>query len=319
MRAVLERSFKARPLRAARLGRCLGVLALAGACGEAVGETDNPDDHAWTEAYAGTPLQLEGYSLTFADEFDADSITADGGEGPWLAPVHDDFGEAVLDPPNGRTYSIDDGVLTIRATRSRDGVWHGGNIQTVDRLGRGFAQQYGYFEARMKFPDMPGAWCAFWLKSQAEHWDRTMIRTEIDVVEWYGGDPTGHHRTVHLRPPRSKQFITPGRLAEHWWLSNFSRHEGLAGEWHTYGVAVTPDLVTVYVDRREVARFPTLDEFRTPLYPLLSLTLYQEDLDKAVPPIDMQVDYVRIYALPAAPPAAPRLRVVRGAAAPISE
>lgn len=261
-------------------------------------ETPDPGAYTWTEEFAGERLDLSGYALTFADDFEEQTVTDETGEGPWLAPVHSDFGLATFDRPNGKreTYVISDGVLTIRATQAANGKWHAGNIQTVDKDGSGFAQLYGYFEARLKFPNKPGAWGAFWLKSQAEHWNRRMIRTEIDVVEWYGGDPTGHHRTVHLRPARAKQFITPGRLAEHWWLSNFSRHDDLADEWHTYGALITPEQVYVYLDRKEVGRFPTLDEFKTPLYPLISLTINKEDVAKAVSPIEMEVDYVRVYA-----------------------
>lgn len=273
-------------------------VALLFPSGHLVAETANPSAHAWSEEFAGQPLDLTGYTIAFSDDFDEQSVTGESGKGPWLAPVHSDVGASTWDAPKpaGETYIISDGVLSIRASQGKNGKWHAGNIQTVDRQGRGFAQLYGYFEASMKFPAMPGAWCAFWLKSQAEHWDGTMIRTEVDVVEWYGGDPTGHHRTVHLWPARLKQFRTPGRLTEHWWLSNFSRHDGLAGKWHTYGALITPEQVQIYVDRKEVGRFPTLEEFRTPLYPLVSLTLYEKDVEKAVSPFEMGVDYVRIYA-----------------------
>jgi beta-glucanase (GH16 family) len=269
-------------------------LSLALCKPDGLAETANPEAYTWTEEFAGAPLALEGYVMTFSDEFDKETITSASGEGPWWAPVHADFGVATLDPPNGTTYTIDNGVLTIRATKDADGRWHGGNIQTIDGNGNGFAQQYGYFEARMRFPAKPGAWCAFWLKSRAEHFDRSVIRTEIDVIEWYGGNPPGFHRTVHLWPP-APELNSPDRLSEHWWLSNYSAHDALANEWHTYGALITPELVTIYLDRKEVARFPTLEEFKTPLYPLVSLTLYEQDVGIATPPIDMGVDYVRVY------------------------
>ena len=204
-------------------------------------ETANPSAHTWTKEFAGQALDLTGYDLSFSDEFNADTITGNSGSGPWFAPGRASYGLATFDSPNGSTYTIDDGVMKIRATRAADGKWHAGSAQTVDPSGKGFAQRYGYFEARMKVPAMPGAWCAFWLKSQAEHWDRSIVRTEIDVVEWYGGDPTGHHRAVHLWPP-SKEFRTADRLSEHWYLGNFSRHKELAGNWHTYGALITPDM-----------------------------------------------------------------------------
>jgi hypothetical protein len=286
------------------IGLLLAVYVAIGlAAFEVLAETANPGMYTWTEEFAGLPLDLDGYRLTFSDEFDEQTVTVETGKGPWFAPVHSDIGASTFDRPieANQTYTIRDGVLTIRATQADDGKWHAGNIQTVDTNGTGFAQQYGYFEARMKFPAAPGAWCAFWLKAQAEHWNRALTRPEIDVIEWYGGDVTGHHRTVHLWPARAKQFITPGRLAEHWWLSNFSRHDELAGNWHTYGALITPELVIVYLDRQEVGRFPTFDEFKTPLYPLVTLTLYEKDLAKAVSPIDMAVDYVRVYARDSTP------------------
>ena len=57
-------------------------------------ETAVPGD--WTEQFAGTPLDLTNYHLTFADEFDAFSVTPNSGTGPWYAgplplrigPVH---------------------------------------------------------------------------------------------------------------------------------------------------------------------------------------------------------------------------------------
>ena len=277
------------------------------ACGVANGQagaaTPNPGAFTWTEAHAGEPLNLNGFELSFVDEFNNQTVTNASGKGIWLAPVHSNVGASVWDSPSAKndTYKISDGVLTIRATKAADGVWHAGNIQTVDRLGKGFGQKFGYFEARMKFPAMPGAWCAFWLKSQAEFWDTTMIRSEIDVIEWYGGDPRGHHHTLHLRP--SENSGGSGGVTKHWYDSNYSKYENLAGEWHAHGVLVDPNFVIVYLDRKEVARFPTLPELHTAYYPLLSLTLYKSDLGKAISPFEMQIDYVKIYKLPIVPQA----------------
>ena len=272
------------------------ALICAGVAGSAA-TTTSPATYSWTEEFAGTPLDLQGYSEVFADDFTRPSVTADGGAGPWFAPVHSSYGVARFDVPDrdNDTYTISNGLLTIRATKAADGTWHGGNIQTVNQHGQGFAQQYGYFEARIKLPNALGAWPAFWLKSQSEYFDPKIVRPEIDVLEWYGGDPTGMHRTVHLWPPPS-QYVQPGGLTKHWFKSNFSRKEAIAGEWHTYGALIGESAVTIYVDRVEVARFPTLDEYRVALYPLLSLTLYDKDASKAVSPIELQVDYVRIYA-----------------------
>jgi beta-glucanase (GH16 family) len=258
---------------------------------ESIADTTDPQAYSWNLQYVGAVLDLTSYDLTFSDEFNADSVTPDEGAGPWYAPVHANFGSKFDTPgPSNQTYTVSNGVLTIRATKHSDG-WHGGNIQTVNHTGKGFAQKYGYFEARMKFPNMPGAYPGFWLKSQETG---GIVRPEIDVVEWYGGDPKGLHSSVHLWPPYA-QYIKPGGLTKHWFKSNYSGEPGLAGEWHTYGAMITTQFVIFYLDRKEVARFPTLDEYKLALYPLVTLTLYDQDASKAVSPFDLQVDYVRVY------------------------
>jgi beta-glucanase (GH16 family) len=282
-----------RPIRSAF---CWAILALPGSSWSA--ETTEPDNAAFSELNAGKELDLKRLSLVFEDEFERASITDDGGRGPWFAPVHTDVGESTWDAYSRvpETYRIENGILKIRALKDSNGRWHAGNIQTVDSSGRGVAQAYGYFEARIKFPDMPGAWCAFWLKAQADHVDGTIVRPEIDVIEWYGGDGKGHHQSVHLWPP-PKQYQTPGRLTRHWNESNYTAmRPTLAGQWHTHGVLVTSEYVIFYIDRKEISRFPTFYEFTHALYPLVSLTLYDKDVAKAVSPFEMEVDYVRIYA-----------------------
>ncbi len=273
---------------------CLVFLAASRMSGS-MADTTDPQIYSWNWQNAGTALDLTDYSLSFSDDFNKFSVTSDGGAGPWYAPVHASYGVAKFDAPSSSnpTYSVSNGVLTIRATKGADG-WHGGNIETVNQAGRGFAQQFGYFEARMKFPNMPGAWPALWLKSQEEHTNAAMVRPEIDVVEWYGGDPKGLHSTVHLWPPQP-QYIKAGGLVKHWYKSNYQGEPGLAGDWHTYGAKITPQSVIIYLDQKEVARFPTLDEYKAALYPLISLTLYEQDAPKAVSPIELQVDYVKIY------------------------
>lgn len=259
-------------------------------------ETVDPTPYKWTKEFAGQALDLTGYKLSFSDDFNQPSVTVENGKGPWFAPVKPPYGAATFDRPgpDNATYTIGNGVLTIRASRDADGKWHGGSVQTITDAGKGFAQQYGYFEARMKFPNMPGAWPAFWLKSRQEQIDMAMIRPEIDVIEWYGGNPEGHHRSVHLRPSRDPKFHTPDRLAKHWLLSNYSRHT-MVDAWHTYGALLTPSYVTIYLDRMEVARFPALDEFKLHFYPIVSLTLYEKDMAMAVSPFALEVDYVYVY------------------------
>lgn len=269
----------------------------------------------WDITQAGRELSLDGYKTTFEDNFDTMSVTAEGGKGPWLGPVRSSFGGAKFQPPGpDGPFSLADGVLTIRMEKYQraDGKpgWKSGLMQTVDSKGQGFVQQYGYWEMRAQFPTSKGAWPAFWLLSQNGYTDFTKTRTEIDIVEWYGGDQKGHHATVHLWPPRQAGPATPPKHVGRSQYSNFTRwdtrfklpapplKDGKLDGWHTYGGEVTPDWVIVYMDRHELARFPTQPEFKTPLYMLVNLALGGggTDTKEAVSPMEMKVDYVKVYA-----------------------
>src|ERR671930_397383 len=149
----------------------------------------------WTDQYAGSKLDLSAFSLSFSDDFNSMDVVPNSGTGTWYAPVHAPFGAAQFVSPDGKSspFSVADGNLTISMTQV-DGVWQSGTMQTVNSSGQGFAQTYGYFEMRAAFHGGIGAWPAFWMLPQ----DTTVTRPEVDIVEAYGGDPTGHHQSVHL-------------------------------------------------------------------------------------------------------------------------
>src|SRR5690349_1818721 len=69
----------------------------------------------FSREHLGTPLDLEGYQLTWQDEFDTLNASRDGrGTGPWFSGVHAILvaGEEMAhigDP----AYSVADGILTM--------------------------------------------------------------------------------------------------------------------------------------------------------------------------------------------------------------
>jgi hypothetical protein len=268
---------------------------------EAPGETFTPPDPA--------PLDLKDFRLTFEDEFRSLSIGPSGGATRWFAPGHGDFGEAhfVGHGPGGpfskvRIAPFGEG-LRIEA-RKRAGGWVSGLIQTVDDKGRGFSQRYGYFEMRAKLPKGHGAWPAFWLLTQPGVVDDTLVRGEIDVLEQYGNEPDRLHMAVHLWPAKG---WNAGGLANHWYRSSKLTLPGLSDGFHRFGVLVGPSTMQFYYDGSAIAGFPTLPEYRQPLYVLVDLAMHEKDLAQATNPTALVVDYVRVYQLPdrmlaAAPP-----------------
>ena len=158
---------------------------------------------AWDGSHKGKPLDLRGYTKTFEDNFESLSTITDGvtGSGPWYAPARPDTSLAHFLSPSETpvTFSIDTpGVLTITMQKV-DTSWYSGHIQTVNNIGEGFAQRYGYFEARMAF-EKAVSWPAFWLYTPQTYEGPAQARAEIDVIEAYGdNDYDGYHMAVHRR------------------------------------------------------------------------------------------------------------------------
>jgi beta-glucanase (GH16 family) len=253
----------------------------------------------WTEQYVGSTLDLTDYTLSFDDEFDTFDVTSNSGTGPWYAPVHAPFGAATFIAPDAPTnpFSVADGKLTISMTQLADGSWQTGTMQTVNSAGQGFAQEYGYFEMRAAFHGGARAWPAFWMLPQ----DTSVPRPEIDVVEAYGGDPAGHHQSVHVTHDGT-----------HDWDSNYQSVSRLGyassmfdGTFHTYGAMITKDWIIDYFDGKELSRFPMNDFFRTPLYMVVTLAMNPSEPTQASGTYDMVVDYVHAYAAPEVTPTAP--------------
>jgi beta-glucanase (GH16 family) len=240
----------------------------------------------WDRSHAGESLDLKGYKLVFADEFDQLRLGREGGPGPWYAPIHTALGMGDLAVPPDPAYAVADGELRL-TTRLEAGRWREANLQTQDAAGAGFAQQNGYFEARIALPLEHGAHAGFWLLSRH---DRDHGHAEFDVVEAYGaGGRWGHHSTSH---------IWPGRLSgvRAIFTSNITPIPSLLSGFHTFGALADRDRFVVYYDRKEVARIARQPEQQAPLYMLISL--FENGGDPPQEPASMRVDWVRAYAPP---------------------
>lgn len=235
-------------------------------------------------------LDLTGYRLTFQDAFDGPlDASADGPGTKWTThtPYHGDFGDAAFgNPGNDSPFSVKDGVLTIEA-RQRDGKWTSGLLCSVDPQGKGFAQKYGYFEVRAKFPEGAGTWPAIWLQAVSKLHDPKQTGIEVDVVEQYGLAAGLLHATLH------------------WWYPD-QRHDAVADlfavadmtrDFHRYGFLYDKQKMVWYFDGVELWRQPTPPEAKVPLYLMVNLALGGGwPIDKTPNPSRMLVDYVRVYA-----------------------
>ena len=186
--------------------------------------------------------------------------------------------------------------------------WRGGCLASCDGDGKGFAQKYGYFECRAKMPAGAGVWPAFWLFStppepaagvdvrKSNSWESWMKRfdvaklgaMEIDVIEFYGHDPSVYNATSTVWRPEPHRS-TMCRV--------FTKPNEVSDGFHNYGAMVSPDFITMYFDGVEVWKTRTPPEHQRPLMMLLNLALGSGwPIDKVPNPSYMYVEYVRAYA-----------------------
>ena len=241
------------------------------------------------DAGRAADLDIAQYRRTFSEDFAHLDVSAWGPGTRWIAhtPWHGDFGDATfVDPEPGFPFRTVDGVGRIEARKDGDGHWRSGLLASRDKQGpegRGFAQRYGYFEIEAKLPPGPGVWPAFWLSGVTGS-----PGAEIDVLEYYGHAPDSYHANVHTWVDGQQTFgdgavvpIPAGSATR-----AFNR----------YGVAIDPDWVTFFFNRREVWRTPTRPEWRQPLYILANLALGSGwPIDKTPSPSVMFIKSIAAY------------------------
>lgn len=283
-----------------------GLLALAACAPLACGlmpaqEAQAPQAQAPPPPPAPAPgdtpaLPPQGYVLTWQDEFDGTALDTSR----WTAvtgPRRDAVNTA-------DAVSVKDGDLAV--TTYTDAGLHKTGFLTTDGK---FETTYGYFEARIRFSDAGGEWCAFWLQSPTNgtpKGDPAHAGVEIDVVEHRVTDQSGfpfeNYVALNLnwdgygpdRQNRQKVLQVPGGPT-------------LQGEFHTYGVLWDASSYTFYVDA--IPLWTTSDAV-SQRSETLQLTCEVSDADWAgfVPKggygphgqstTGMQVDYVRVWQAP---------------------
>lgn len=262
-------------------------------------------------------IDLTGYTLTFNDEFstlDVTATTPKGGSRWYAYPPYGPAGNYSASTWNMDALSVSDGILNNRAYRgadagSADDSWMSGNLSSMDESGAGFAQQYGYFEARIKMPDSGrGAWPAFWLSAVNTI---PAVSTpagpheEIDVVEWYGVTNTlgAQQAVVQQASHNWKGDGSQDEAAGTFLYSPQTPMPGGAFPWkgfHNYGVRVDAGHITWYIDGWQTNRIATPTAYvNRPFYIMLDYALGGGwDLSGMVNHSVMQVDWVRVYSLP---------------------
>ncbi len=287
--------------RSSRRRRVARRLAIAAALALGCGLEPAPQQQSGSTTGGGgngppsstASLPPAGYQLVFDDEFDGTSLDTSR----WTA-LSGPRRDAVATPD---AVTVANGLLTL-TTYTENGVHHTGFV-TNEGL---FAQRYGYWEARIRFHDAPGSWCAFWVSAASvDHvGDPVHSGTEIDVVELRVTDQGGWTALADMvalnvnwdgygASKKNVQLVTA--------LPDQSK---VQGAWHTYSVLWSPTGYVYYVDGVEVWR-PAAPISQAPEDVRLTCEVQDATWAGYVPPggygslatstTGVDVDWVRVY------------------------
>jgi beta-glucanase (GH16 family) len=237
-----------------------------------------------------------GYTLAWADEFDIDGLPdaakwaydTDRNQAGWYNNELQYYANARLE--NSR---VAGGRLIIEARKEALGSApdYGGQQYTSARLvTRGKASwTYGFIEVRAKLPCGAGTWPAIWTLGSGGAWPDD---GEIDLMEQVGSNPARVFGTVHTR-----QSGGPGTGADR-------NVPDACSAFHRYQLTWTPERLVIGLD--DVNYYQYLNPktgyaawpFDKPQYLLLNLAIggtLGGAVDNAIFPVQMEVDYVRVY------------------------
>ena len=251
--------------------------------------------------FAGSALAQSCQSLVWSDEFDGSQVDPNNWEfqtGDGCAEGICGWGNSELQYYQAQNATVTNGVLTITAKRERvrASAYTSARLRTANMPGSG-EWTNGRFEARIKLPDGQGLWPAFWMLPTDPDVSWPMSG-EIDIMESTGKAPMIATGTIHYGDPWPDNSFSGGHI--------LTQPGKWSDDFHTYAVEWTPFEMRWYVDDilysvktpsdLEDPAFWTFENYQ--YHFLLNVAVggtLGGAVDDSIFPVDMQVDYVRVY------------------------
>jgi beta-glucanase (GH16 family) len=223
------------------------------------------------------PAELEGWTLTWQDEFDKPTIDPL----KWKVtsrPKEESHNNELQDYLISEVY-IQDGCLRLRSQKTGPNKYISGHVTTLGK----FAQTYGRFEVRARLPKTKGIWPAHWMLPVRDAWP-----PEIDIMELLGHDPNTVYMTNHWGTSS----------ADHYWNSKGYTGPDFSADFHTFAVEWDSEKIVWYVDG--VMRYVSANGVpHEPFYIILNTAVggdWPGNPDETtVFPQYHDIDYVRVY------------------------
>jgi beta-glucanase (GH16 family) len=231
--------------------------------------------------------------LIWSDEFDSTSLNTDN----WTNETDVDVNNEWQKYTNGDNLTIKDGILTI--TAKKVGAGQNKYDYTSGRINSNGKREfrYGRMEIRAKLPVGLGTWPATWMLGTNIGTAGWPACGELDIMEHVGYDPLWIQGSVHS-PSSYGNTVNYGRF----------KVSDCESAFHIYGITWTPSKIEYYVDdpllpyytynpsTKDASTWP----FDKPCFFIINLAIGgswggAQGVDDSIFPVEMQVDYVRVY------------------------
>ncbi len=156
---------------------------------------------------------------------------------------------------------------------------------------------YGYVESRMKVPATQGIFTAFWMLPADPSY---VYRSEIDILELLGHDPTSMFMTYHYND-RDQSFTTnydPNK-------NGACADKDYSKDFHNIGVDWQPNHIAWYIDGVKCQEFTNASQIENgPMQIIIDVMVdnkWQRDWNKTLLNLNttaqLELDYLRVYQL----------------------
>ncbi|MGZ3722643.1 MAG: glycoside hydrolase family 16 protein [Bdellovibrionales bacterium] len=248
---------------------------------------------------ADTPLhsatasaKAEKWALVWSDEFDytgkldAQKWEYETDEGKWGNNESQHYTDSL------RNSRVENGNLIIETHHEAPDVYTSARAHTKTNF------KYGRFEIRAKFPSGNGTWPAIWMMGVKQNYGDSLWpdNGEVDIVEHVGREPDQLLASIY-----TKNFNWMNGNG----LTKFINFPSTEEDFHVYSLEWSPEELRISVDGMPYNVFKNPHTtwgdwpFDQDMHLILNLALnsFGGDIDDAIFPQRMLVDYVRIYNL----------------------
>jgi beta-glucanase (GH16 family) len=189
----------------------------------------------WSEEFSvGNTIDTDKWTARYCGHSAANGGgTCHNNESQWYIPeaITIENGKAVI-----TTTRVNSAPPSPATCLGADCAFTSGRFDTQGKV----TFKYGYIEASIKMPQGQGNWPAFWMLGEditSVSWPRS---GEMDIAEQGGHLPKRNSAALHYPDSGGGHFYKFGET-----IKSYNFYE----DYHTFGLAWTPDQMTLYVDR----------------------------------------------------------------------